>query len=234
MTFVNRLLNFVGLLTVINIKKRPYLEIQPVFGSDSFRIPMALYSDLFESLSLINNSTGGIRAYVLDWYQNVFLNLYGQKLSPNSKEKNDKIVTEEMIAVTTKELIEETYKVMNKHYTSKNILTEFLYPLLNLGYIDSIHSLVDGRAFIYFPVLDIANEKNINLFLFNKKNNLFDEKEKNKLIYSCYFCNFKSTLKEVKRHCVFDQKGKHNGRIAYFYPPEFEKYGIIHHDDLDE
>ncbi|MDN5846922.1 MAG: phage scaffolding protein [Candidatus Nitrosocosmicus sp.] len=135
MTFVNRVLNLVGLLTNINIKKRPSLEIKPTFGSDSFRIPMALYSDLFESLSLINNSTGGIRPYVLDWYQNIFLILYGSKVAPNSKDRNGESITEESIAVTTQQLIEKTSEVMKKHYTSRILLTDFLYPLLNLGYI---------------------------------------------------------------------------------------------------
>ncbi len=66
---------------------------------------------------------------------------------------------------------------MKKRYTSKKLLTDFLYPLLNLGYIDSIHSLIDKRAYIYFPVLDTTNEKSINLFFLAKKNNLFDEDE---------------------------------------------------------
>ncbi|TVP41786.1 hypothetical protein [Candidatus Nitrosocosmicus arcticus] len=174
MTFVNRLLNLVVLLTSINIKKRPFLEIKPIFSSNSFRNPMALYPDLLEALSLINNSTGGIRPYVLEWYQNVFLSLYGHKSNPNSRVKNGEVVTEERIAVTTQELMEKTCEVMNKHYASKNLLTEFLYPLLNLGYIDSIRSLIDGRAYIYFPVLDIINEKSINLFLLGQKNKLVE------------------------------------------------------------
>jgi hypothetical protein len=175
MTFVNRLLNLVGLLTNINFKNRPFLEIQPIFGNESYRVPMALYSDLFESLSFINNSTGGIRPYVLDWYQNVFLSLYRQKSDPNSKDRNGQILTEDRVAVTTQELIEKTKAVNKKRYTSKNLLTEFLYPLLNLGYIDSIPSLIDKRAYIYFPVLDGMNEKSINLFFLSEKNKLIDE-----------------------------------------------------------
>ena len=66
-----------------------------------------------------------------------------------------------------------------KHYASKNILEEFHYPLLKLGYIDSISSLIDKRAKIYFPVLDMTNEKSINLFFFNVKNKLFENTQTN-------------------------------------------------------
>jgi len=128
----------------------------------------------------------------LDWYQNIFLNLYSQKSDPNSKERNGEIVSEERVAVTTQELIEETYKVLKKHYTSKSLLTEFLYPLLNLGYIDSIHSLIDKRAYIYYPVLEVTNEKSINLFLLDKKTNLFRNTQLD---------NVKSTLNSIKK-CI--------------------------------
>lgn len=179
MTFVNKLLNIINLLTNINIKKRPSLEIKPIFSSNSYHIPMALYSDLYESLSLFSNSIGGVRPYVLDWYRNIFLNLYGSKSEPNSKYKNGEVISEERIAVTSQELIDKTNEIMKKHYTSKNILEEFLYPLLNLGYIDSLSSLIDKRANIYFPVLEISNEKSINLFLFNGKNKSFERNERN-------------------------------------------------------
>lgn len=202
MTFVNRLLNLVGLLTNVNIKKRPFLEIQSIFGSDSFRIPMALYSDLIESLSFINNSTGGIRPYVLDWYQNVFLSLYSQKSEPNFKDRNGQILTEDRVAVTTQELIEKTKEVRKKRYTSKNLLTEFLYPLLNLGYIDSIPSLIDKRAYIYFPVLDVTNEKSINLFLSDKKNNLFQDSHDNdeNLISNSIKTQIISNIREIEKY----------------------------------
>ncbi len=181
MTFVNRLTSHIVLLTNIHYKKRPYLEITPVFGKGSFRIPMALYSDLQESISLVSNSVGGLRPYVLEWYENVFLKLYNSKLSPNSKLKNEDLMTEQRIAVTTRELIEKTKEVLNKVYTSKSIQSEFIYPLSNLGYIDNIDSELDKRANIYFPVIDLKDERYSNLFLFDKKNNFYDEKKNNNI-----------------------------------------------------
>jgi hypothetical protein len=155
MTFASRLVQHVVLVTNIHSKERPSVEITPVFGSVSFRIPMAIFSDLSESLSLMNNYVGGVRPYVLDWYHNVFIRLYSSKSDPDSREKNGVSVTEERRAVTTQELIDKTNEVMKKRYTSKNILTEFIYPLFNLGYIDSLKSEIDRRAHIYFPVFDL-------------------------------------------------------------------------------
>jgi hypothetical protein len=184
MTFTSRLLQHTRLLANIHYKRRPYMEIVPAFSSNSpLRIPMATYSDLFESLSLMNNNVGGIRPYVLDWYHNVFLELYGSKTCPNSKIKNGETITESTIAVTTNELIEKTTSVMKKRYTTKQILTEFIYPLFNLGYIDSVQSELDKRAYVYFPVIGSDNRescnKNSNLFFKYKKNNLFEYNEKN-------------------------------------------------------
>lgn len=179
MTFTDRLMDIVGLLTIINHKKRPYMEIKPAFNSNTFRIPMSLYSDFVQALSLINNFHGGIRPYVLEWYSKVFLEMFNSKLEPNTKvDKEGYEITEHRIALTTQELIEKTKEMMNKILTSKSMLQEYVYPLLNTGYIDSIQSELDKRAKIYFPVLSSLNNKdegkNSNLFPINKKNNLFD------------------------------------------------------------
>lgn len=179
MTFTDRLMDIVGLLTIINHKKRPYMEIKPAFKLDVFSIPMTLYSDLSEALSIINNSPGGLRPYLLNWYNSIFLELYNSKTTPNSKEKHGEMIVEQRIAVTTQELIEKTKEVMNKTLVSKSLLQEFIYPLLNTGYIDLIRSELDRRAKIYFPAFNPSSnhdeEKNSNLFLFDKKNNLFDD-----------------------------------------------------------
>lgn len=182
MTFTNRLLELTKLLANVYNKKRPYMEIIPAFSPDPLRIPMAIYSDMLESLSLLNNNVGGVRPYVLDWYDNVFLNLYDSKSDPNSKDKNGEKITEQRKGVTTTELIEKSHEVLNKPYTTKQILNEFIYPLYNLGYIDSIKSEIDKRAYIYFPAIKSTGDvggslmsKYSNLFLSDRKNKLFED-----------------------------------------------------------
>jgi hypothetical protein len=182
-THVNRIMNFLGLLTIVRNKNRPYLKITSVWNKSSEIIPISLYSDLSESLYLIKNSLGGIRPYILDWYEKVFVNLYESKSVPDSKVKNGEQKSEEIIAVTIKELIVKTYEIFKKLYTSKTIGPEFIYPLLNLGYIDKTRSEIDGRAKIYYPVIKLSENdsninterKNISLFFFNQKNNFLGQ-----------------------------------------------------------
>ncbi len=165
MTFVNRLMHHIVLFANIHIKKRPYFEISPAFGSNSLRIPLALYSDFEEALYLVNNSAGGLKPYVLEWFHNVFLKLYDSKSSdPDSKVKNGELIFEQRKAVTTQELIAKSKEIMNRIFVTKHVLSEFIYPLSNLGYIDNLPSEIDKRAKLYFLVTDLEKEQ-FNIFL---------------------------------------------------------------------
>ena len=53
------------------------------------------------------------------------------------------------------------------------MLQSYIYPLLNHGYIDKIHSVLDRRAKIYFPIIE--TKKYINLFYLEEKNNFSQE-----------------------------------------------------------
>jgi hypothetical protein len=114
------------------------------------------------SLMSYNN---GVRSYVLEWYNEVFLKAYDNKTELDSK--NEK--TEDRLALTTKELIEKTVEIMNKSLSSKQVLENYIYPLLNCNIISSSDSQIDHRAKIYYPVKE------------NKNNNLFESMQKNKL-----------------------------------------------------
>ncbi|HSF49797.1 MAG TPA: hypothetical protein VLA74_03475, partial [Nitrososphaeraceae archaeon] len=52
----------------------------------------------------------------------------------------------------------------------------YLYPLMNHGYIDSIDSVIDKRAKIYYPLIE--TKKYINLFYSQEKNNSSQEIKK--------------------------------------------------------
>ena len=73
---------------------------------------------------------------------------------------------------------------------------------------------------------DSANIKNDEL---NEKrsNNIFPEEEKNKLIYSCYFCNFESDIhQQYKEHCLVN----HSGKIAFPSDADIEKINRLLHN----
>jgi hypothetical protein len=51
------------------------------------------------------------------------------------------------------------------------MLQNFIYPLMNQGYIDSVESELDRRTHIYFPVIELKQEM---FSRSQKKNNLFE------------------------------------------------------------
>jgi hypothetical protein len=83
MTTGNRLFTFLSLLPVINIDRRPRLVTTIVSKTESGDekerpvevTPIALFEDLQESLSLMENSSG-LRPYQIEWYEKVFLAVF--------------------------------------------------------------------------------------------------------------------------------------------------------------
>lgn len=169
MTFAERILGLVKLLSLIKNEKRPYLQIRRKGDTKIQKYPFALFEDLSESLFLMEYSDG-VRPYVLDWYYDVFLELYNSKNEPDIKinSKGEKL-TEGRIAVTTEELVKKTLEINGKTYTKKQILDTYINPLANSGYLDKTESKLDQRQNIYYPL--ISTEKNKKLFEIGESNN---------------------------------------------------------------
>ena len=157
MNAADRFFDFISLSTLVNYRKRPRIKFIKERDILIHVIPLATFDDLREAMSLMDYNNG-VRSYVLEWYNDVFLNVYNDKLEPDTK--NEK--TEDRIAVTTRELIDKTLEIKNKSLSSKQILENYIYPLFNCNYISTIDSQIDHRAKIYYPVA--AKGKNNNLF----------------------------------------------------------------------
>jgi hypothetical protein len=173
---------FIWISLLATIRQRP--SIQAMFDVlDVQTIPLAVFDDLKEAMSLIEHNNG-VRPYVLQWYNEVFLPAYESKEVPDSKEIKNTMVTENIIALTTRYLVDKTAEIQKKKLSNKEMLETFLNPLLNLNVISSETSALDGRAHIYYPV-KTANE-NTNLFDFTSSNNIsqcFRIKVENPAIY---------------------------------------------------
>lgn len=171
MTTTNRLGGFLTLLPLVNVDKMPRLVVknkdEPSYLSD--RIPFALFEDLQETMCLMEYANG-VRPYILEWYNDVFLEVYNAKKHEDSKiNSRGEELTENRIAVTTKELIDKTFEVQKKKLSTQQILQTYIRPLVNENFIDFIHSEIDKRARIYFPVS--SNKKYSKLFTSDKMNN---------------------------------------------------------------
>jgi hypothetical protein len=174
MTTANRFFGFLSLLRLINIDKRPRLLVRGKGNPVLQTVPFALFEDLQEAIFLMEYADG-VRPYILEWYYDIFLKVHDAKMEPDSKVNGkDQIITEKRIALTTEQLSEKTKEVYKQIYTTKQILENFVNPLINQGYIDKTESGLDRLANIYYPLIVtkfrklFESEKTNNLIYFNE------------------------------------------------------------------
>ena len=144
MNAADRFFDFISLSTIVNYRGRPRIKFIKERDIFVHVIPLATFDDLKEALSLMDYNNG-VRSYVLEWYNDVFLKVYNDKVEPDTK--NGK--TEDRIAVTTRELIDKTLETKSKSLSSKQILESHIYPLINCNYISTVDSQIDHRTKIY-------------------------------------------------------------------------------------
>jgi hypothetical protein len=177
MTTANRLFGFIALLAIVNIDKRPKIVLRKNGDLIIQRIPFALFEDLSEVLSLMDYSSDGIRPYLSEWYDNVFLETFSAKKEPDSKVNSSRgeTITENRVALTSEELAKATFEKQNKKYTTKQVVESFVNPLINLGYIEKTESSIDKRHNIYYPALAANNTsiKNKKLVEMDGSHNFF-------------------------------------------------------------
>ena len=188
MTRANRLATYLMFLPLIHFDKRPRIEIGIEGDLLSKQIiPIATFEDLQNTNALMKYSDG-VRPHILEWYYDILLNAFNEKTEPNSKiDKDGNIIKQDnRIGLNSQDIIKKHKEQHNETLASQQLLEYYLYPLLNRGYIDREKSVIDGRGYIYFPV--ITSRKYINLFENEKTNNLSQQKEKiivNSTIFIC-------------------------------------------------
>jgi hypothetical protein len=198
MTTATRLFGFLCLLPIVNTDKRPRITIRKKGDPVIQTILFTLFEDFKEAAFLMQYAEG-LRPYVLEWYYEVFLETYNAKKEPDSKEKDGKTIIEKRIALTTEQLIEKSKEVYGQQqaFTSKTILENYLYPLINQNYIDKTESEIDKRANIYYPVLTNTT-KYIKLFE-NERSNKFSQQTKVPVIDSTMYPNKKYLISKIQQ-----------------------------------
>lgn len=178
--------------------------------------PISTFEDLKETLRLMGMASSTIRPYIANWYNKVFLPRF-EALEDNPNElrsKNGYLVASEIhVGLNTTQLAEATKNLL--HVTKPNsdlILKSYLYPLLNLGYIDKIQSNIDKRAYIYFPIKEgyisstFDSEKDLRLkitdhLLFPSKNVIEHEMRTINLYYD------REGVEKNKKYLLIDPDG---------------------------
>ena len=103
MTSAYRLSSYLSLLPIINLDKRPRIHFRRKGDPIMQIMPFATADDLKEAMFLMEHASG-VRPYIQEWYEQVFLPTFNTKTGPDSKylPSSDTTKTEDIIAVTTR------------------------------------------------------------------------------------------------------------------------------------
>jgi hypothetical protein len=152
MTVTERTAKYLSIITKINMDNRPR-----IVDSETGQFwPIATFEDLKETLLLMERAASGIRPYITNWFNNVFIPAF-KDLDGTPKElrdDNDVLISKERyVGVTTEQLGEKTKVAYGGlKPSSGDLLTKYLYPLINQGIVDKVPSEIDKRFNIFYPV----------------------------------------------------------------------------------
>jgi hypothetical protein len=105
----------------VNIENRPKLVLRKKGEVVLQTIPLATFEDLSETLFLMQYANG-VRPYILEWYEDVFLEIYNQKTSVDSRiDSKGYTLYEDCVALTTQQLADATFEKRNKKVSTKQV-----------------------------------------------------------------------------------------------------------------
>jgi len=161
MTVMDRVMRYLTIITKVNMDSRPRI-IDTKTGKF---YPISTFEDLREALDLMGMASSMLRPYVAHWYNTVFLPTF--KELPDEHHKVTKeikglesekqqitIMQETEIGLTSKELAQKTYEIMNIPISVDGVRKQYLYPLSNMGVINMTRSVINRSENLYSPVED--------------------------------------------------------------------------------
>jgi hypothetical protein len=161
MTVTDRICKYVSISTKVNMDNRPRI----VDTETGQFWPIATFEDLKETLLLMEVAASGVRPYIANWYNDVFVPAFKDlDGKPNELKGNfdSIIVKERYVGVTTEQLAEKTKMVYGGlKPSSKDLLEKYLYPLMNQGIVDKVPSEINKKYNLFFPVEATTGESNI-------------------------------------------------------------------------
>ena len=160
MTILLRLLNYIGIITKVNMDSRPKL----VDNETGVSYPISIFDDLKEALEIMKTASLSIRPYQQQWYDTVFLPAF-EELGPEPNIKTSEYGTmiekESVVGLTTKDLADKMSMQGNTASTA-HIYENYLRHLIKQGVINSVKSVINGKENLYYPV-NQENESNVSI-----------------------------------------------------------------------
>ncbi|MGA9154569.1 MAG: hypothetical protein WBZ36_28625 [Candidatus Nitrosopolaris sp.] len=161
MTVTDRTFKYLSIVTKINMDNRPR-----VVNTETGQFwPITTFEDLKETLFLMERAASGVRPYLVNWFNDVFIPAFKDLDGHPNEMRTDNsplLMKERYVGVTTEQLAEKTKKVYGGlKPSSGDLLNKYLYPLINQGIVDKVPSEIDKRFNIFFPVEATTGGSNI-------------------------------------------------------------------------
>jgi hypothetical protein len=161
MTVTDRTFKYLSIVTKVNMDSTPR-----VVDTETGQFwPIATFEHLKETLLLMERAASGVRPYLVNWYNDVFIPTF-KDLDGKPVELKDErgivIDKEKYVGVTTEQLAEKTKNVYGGlKPSSGDLLNKYLYPLINQGIVDKVPSEIDKRFNLFLPVEATTGGSNI-------------------------------------------------------------------------
>jgi hypothetical protein len=161
MTVMDRVMRYLTIITKVNMDSRPRI-IDTKTGKF---YPISTFEDLREALDLMGTASSMLRPYVAHWYNTVFLLAFKELpdephkvtkeiIGQDGEKQQITIMQETEIGLTSKELAQKTYEIMNIPISVDGVRKQYLYPLSNMGVINMTRSVINRSENLYSPVED--------------------------------------------------------------------------------
>jgi hypothetical protein len=150
MTVLTRLLNYIAIITKVNMDSRPRV----VDAETGVFYPISTYDDLKEALEIMKTASLSIRPYQQQWYNNVFLPAFEELGDqPNSKltEYGHTFERETVVGLTTKHIADKMNE-QGLNTSIGNIYDHYIRPLIKQGIINYERSVLNRKENLYYPV----------------------------------------------------------------------------------
>jgi hypothetical protein len=161
MTVTDRTFKYLSINTKINMDCRPRI----VDTKTGQFWPIATFEDFKETLLLMEVAASGVRPYIANWFNDVFVPAFKDLDGKPNELKGDYdnvIIKEKHVGVTTEQLSEKTKHVYGGiKPSSQDLLNKYLYPLINQGIVDKVPSEINRKYNLFYPVEATTGGSNI-------------------------------------------------------------------------
>ena len=149
MTVSDRTARYLSIITKVHMDDRPRF-VNKLTGAF---YPVSTFEDLKETFGLMEMGGSNVRPYIVAMYNQVIFPLYSKIEEPRAdKDEDGKVLARESYkGLRVQEIIIGTTDILGFTPSASEMYSKFLSPMVELGLINWVRSVLKGNEKIYFP-----------------------------------------------------------------------------------